>query len=114
MARFLYIVGVEYDEMYYRVPLKKQFCGNLLIRPSSSFLYTVDGDKTSVEMMMVVVFELNCCVIVFFCLFLKHIFIESKITIYCVLRYFWTKLYYLAKYLFKVLNEAKIFNEATV
>ena len=111
MARFLYIIGVEYDEMYYRVPLKKQFCGNLLIRPSSSFLYTVDGDKTSVEMMMVVVFEQNCCV---FSLFLKHIFIESLIVIYCVLGYFWTKLYYLAKYLFKVLNEAKIFNQATV
>ena len=49
MARFLYIVGVEYDEMYYRVPLKKQFCGNLLLRPSSfsstcSYM-VVDGDK---------------------------------------------------------------------
>ena len=50
---FLYIGGVEYDEMYYHShPLKKQFCGNLLIRLSSSSFDTVDGDKTRAEVMM--------------------------------------------------------------
>ena len=110
MARFLYIVGVEYDEMYYRVPLKKQFCGNLLIRPSSSFLYTVDGDKTSVEMMIIVVFEQNCCVHIF-CLFLKHIFTNYYILCFAI---FLDKVILPGKISFKVLNEAKIFNQATV
>ena len=49
---FLYIGGVEYDEMYYHIPLKKQFCGNLLIRLSSSSFDTVDGDKTRAEVTM--------------------------------------------------------------